>query len=84
MSMNHLGHSFDPVSKNPRDCVRCESVQNFVDDPKNPIDLADLSRRELAFDPSEEKEVKWCDIRAKRRMEDAFEAQFFRSGQVRF
>jgi hypothetical protein len=82
--INNLCQSFDAVPKNLRDCVRCESAQDFVDHLKKPIDLADLPRNELAFEPSEEKEVRWCDIMAKRRMDDVLEAQFFHSGQVPF
>jgi hypothetical protein len=83
-TINNLCQSFDSVPKNPCDCVRCENSQNFVDDLKKPIELAELSRRELAFELSEEKEVRWCDIMAKRRIWDAFEAHFFHSGQVPF
>jgi hypothetical protein len=82
--MNNLCQSFCPVPKNPRDWVRCESAQNFVDDLKKPFDFADLSRKNLAFESCEEKEVQWCDIMAKMRMWDAFEAQFFHSGQAPF
>jgi hypothetical protein len=57
IDINNLFHSFDPVGKNPRDCVRCEGTQNFLDDFKKSIDLADRSRREFAFESAKEKEV---------------------------
>jgi hypothetical protein len=74
IGINNLFQSFDPVPKNPRDCVRSESAQSFVDDLKKLTNLADLSRKEFYFQPLKEKKVWWCDLRAKLWMDNAFEA----------
>jgi hypothetical protein len=90
IGINNLFQSFDPVRKNAGECLDRESSQNFLNNFTKLIDLGNGSRSELAFQSinqlinQSKKEIRWCNIRTEMWMRDAFELQFFHSGQISF
>jgi hypothetical protein len=73
IGINDLFQSFGPVGGNTGDYLNCESAQNCFHNLEKLIDLGNRSGSELVSQLTKEKKVQRCNIRAERRMRNAFE-----------